>query len=75
MASNIKTPLQLYKYLLRCCNELPRAPRNHYKHYVRQQFKSHSDESDHIRIEEIIQRSIEDADWILKKYKTEANKK
>ena len=73
MASNIRTPLQLYKYLMKCCNQLPRAPKNHYKHYIRQQFKSHSDEIDQKRIEEIIQRSIEDAEWILKKYKSKVN--
>lgn len=69
MAGNVKTSLQLYKYLMKCCNNLPRAPRNHYKHYIRQQFKSHCDETDPQRVKEIIQRSIEDADWILKKYK------
>ena len=70
MASgSIKTPLQLYRHLMKLCNTLPRAPRNHYKHYIRQQFKSHSDETDVNRVQEIIQRSVEDAEWILKKYK------
>ena len=69
MAGNIKTSLQLYKYLIRCCDKLPKAPKNHYKHYIRQQFKSHSDETDPQRVKEIIERSIADADWILKKYK------
>ena len=69
MADKIKTSRQLYKYLMQCCNTLPRAPKNHYKHFIRQQFKSHSDETDQTRIDEIISRSVEDADWILKKYK------
>ena len=54
---------------MQCCNKLPRAPKNHYKHYIRQQFKSHHDETDEQRIKEIIDRSVEDAEWILRKYR------
>lgn len=64
----IRSPLQLYKYLMQSCNKLPSQPQKHYKHFVKQQFKSHSDETDQARIAEIIKRSVEDAEWIVKKY-------
>lgn len=68
MAKDIKTPIQLYKYLMRCCDKLPRGPQKHYRHMVRQEFKSHSDETDQARIQQIISRAIEDAEWISTKY-------
>ncbi|KAI4881172.1 hypothetical protein NFI96_012857 [Prochilodus magdalenae] len=67
-AELIRTPLQLYRYLLRCCNLLPSAAmQQHYRHAVRQSFNSHADEDDPERIRMIIQRAISDADWILDK--------
>jgi len=68
MANNINTPVQLYKYLMRCCDKLPRGAKNHYKHFVRQEFRSHSDETDAKRVNQIVKRAITDADWIVKKY-------
>ncbi|XP_017562665.1 LYR motif-containing protein 9 [Pygocentrus nattereri] len=68
-AQLVRTPLQLYRYLLRCCKLLPSAAvQKHYRHAVRQSFNSHADEDDPERIRMIIQRSISDADWILDKY-------
>lgn len=36
-AELVQTPLQLYRYLLRCCRQLPtKGIQEHYKHAVRQ---------------------------------------
>ncbi|KAL4647221.1 LYR motif-containing protein 9 isoform X3 [Arapaima gigas] len=68
-AELVRTPVQLYRYLLRCCKLLPTAPmQRHYRHAVRQGFNSHADEDDPERIWQIIRRAIVDADWILEKY-------
>uniref|UniRef100_UPI0037E9337D LYR motif-containing protein 9 isoform X1 n=1 Tax=Semicossyphus pulcher TaxID=241346 RepID=UPI0037E9337D len=65
-AELIQTPVQLYRYLLRCCRLLPNtAMQQHYKHAIRQGYNSHSDEDDKERIQMMIQRAITDADWIL----------
>ncbi|XP_065766243.1 LYR motif-containing protein 9 isoform X3 [Muntiacus reevesi] len=109
-AELVQTPLQLYRYLLRCCRQLPtKGIQEHYKHAIRQgegmqraqpadgrlpgssremeaslrpllpdklwtwldsgSFRVHSDEDNPERIQQIIKRAIEDADWILNKYK------
>ncbi|XP_005669143.1 LYR motif-containing protein 9 isoform X1 [Sus scrofa] len=69
-AELVQRPLQLYRYLLRCCRQLPtKGIQEHYKHAVRQSFRVHSDEDNPERIQQIIKRAIEDADWILNKYK------
>ncbi|XP_003495826.2 LYR motif-containing protein 9 isoform X1 [Cricetulus griseus] len=69
-AELVQTPLQLYRYLLRCCRQLPtKGIQEHYKHAVRQSFRVHSDEDNPERILQIIKRAIEDADWIMNKYK------
>ncbi|KAF7700373.1 LYR motif-containing protein 9 [Silurus meridionalis] len=68
-AELVRTPLQLYRYLLRCCKLLPSAAvQTHYRHTVRQSYNSHADEDDPDRIRAIVQRAISDADWILNKY-------
>ncbi|XP_004399693.1 PREDICTED: LYR motif-containing protein 9 isoform X1 [Odobenus rosmarus divergens] len=67
-AELVQTPLQLYRYLLRCCRQLPaKGIQEHYKHAVRQSFRVHSDEDNPERIQQIIKRAIEDADWIMNK--------
>ncbi|XP_041851456.1 LYR motif-containing protein 9 [Melanotaenia boesemani] len=68
-AELIQTPLQLYRFLLRCCRQLPSpAMQQHYRHAIRQGYNSHADEDDPERIQMIIQRAVTDADWILEKY-------
>ncbi|CAH2263972.1 jg16383 [Pararge aegeria aegeria] len=62
------TSLQLYKYLLRQCERLPPDACKHYKFAVKQSYKQHKSETDPDRVKEIIQKSISDAKWILKKY-------
>ncbi|KAF2348898.1 Complex 1 LYR protein [Trinorchestia longiramus] len=66
---NVSTPKQLYKYLMRACETLPEDPSDHYKHAVRQSFGQHREEDDPERIKQIIERAIQDADWVLTKYK------
>ncbi|XP_033028350.1 LYR motif-containing protein 9 [Lacerta agilis] len=69
-AELVRSPLQLYRYLLRCCKLLPgKNVQEHYKHAIRQSFQVHADEDNPERIRQIINRSIEDADWVMEKYK------
>jgi len=68
MQQNIRTPVLLYRHLLRCIKQLPQETQAHYKHHVRQGYSSHSDETDPKRIQQIIDRALQDADWLLKKY-------
>ncbi|XP_071066579.1 LYR motif-containing protein 9 [Dasypus novemcinctus] len=69
-AELVQRPLQLYRYLLHCCRQLPtKGIQEHYKHAVRQSFRVHADEDNPERIQQIIKRAIEDADWIMNKYK------
>ncbi|XP_063300129.1 LYR motif-containing protein 9 isoform X1 [Pelobates fuscus] len=72
-AEMVHTPLQLYRYLLRCCKQLPNENvQNYYKHAIKQSFRVHADDNDHARVQQIIKRAIEDADWIMNKYKTQS---
>ncbi|KAJ7990645.1 hypothetical protein DPEC_G00302540 [Dallia pectoralis] len=69
-AELVRNPVQLYRYLLRCCKQLPtQAMQQHYQHAIRQGYSSHADEDDSERIQVIILRAISDADWIVNKYK------
>ncbi|XP_027739668.1 LYR motif-containing protein 9 [Empidonax traillii] len=69
-AELVRNAVQLYRYLLRCCRSLPDdSIRRHYRHHIRQSFKVHADEDDPERIQQIIKRAIEDADWVMNKYK------
>uniref|UniRef100_A0A8C3R2P9 LYR motif-containing protein 9 n=1 Tax=Cyanoderma ruficeps TaxID=181631 RepID=A0A8C3R2P9_9PASS len=71
-AELVRSSVQLYRYLLRCCRRLPRGPvQQHYRHAIRQSFKVHADEDDPERIQQIIKRAIEDADWVMNKYKNQ----
>ncbi|XP_063107257.1 LYR motif-containing protein 9 isoform X1 [Cavia porcellus] len=69
-AELVQRPLQLYRYLLCCCRQLPtQGIQEHYKHAVRQSFRVHADEDNPERIQQIIKRAIEDADWVMNKYR------
>ncbi|XP_069917207.1 LYR motif-containing protein 9 isoform X2 [Oryctolagus cuniculus] len=108
-AELVQRPLQLYRYLLRCCQQLPtKGIQEHYKHAIRQplarvcirqaaqwtnttehghnflwqasqpvpyslSFRVHSDEDSPERIQQIIKRAIEDADWIMNKLPANAH--
>jgi len=69
----IRNPVQLYRHLLRRIRLLPDNSKPYYKNYVRQGFNSHKDESDPERVQQIINRAIEDAEWIVKKYTQKAS--
>ncbi|XP_067393804.1 LYR motif-containing protein 9 [Emydura macquarii macquarii] len=69
-AELVQKPLQLYRYLLRCCKQLPTENiQQHYRHAIRQSFRVHADEDSPERIQQIIKRAIEDANWVMNKYK------
>ncbi|XP_065344836.1 LYR motif-containing protein 9-like [Cloeon dipterum] len=68
-AQNITCPKVLFRYLMRECQRLPKGPREYYRHFIKQSFKQHTEEKDPERVQEIIKRSVEDAEWIMKKYK------
>ncbi|RWS16373.1 UPF0631 protein-like protein, partial [Dinothrombium tinctorium] len=63
----VETAVQLYRHLLRRCRELPEGVRDYYRHYIRQQFNSHSDETDPQRVKDIIRQSLKDAQWLVEK--------
>ncbi|KAG8590276.1 hypothetical protein GDO81_006706 [Engystomops pustulosus] len=64
-AELVHKPVQLYRYLLRCCKQLPNENLQH--HYKHTSFRVHADEDDSERIRQIIKRAIEDADWVMNK--------
>ena len=65
----IDTGVKLYKHLVRLIQQLPGASqRDYYKNYVRSQYVSHRDETDPERVKFIIERSLENAKWIMNKY-------
>ncbi|KAH0954167.1 hypothetical protein HN011_012398 [Eciton burchellii] len=65
---SINAPKQLYKYLLRECEKLPKHTQQFYKHSVKQSFKQHALESDEERVQQIIERALLDAKWVIQKY-------
>lgn len=64
----LKSPKQLYKFLLRECEKLPKEAQGFYKHSVKQSFKQHLIEPDEERIQQIMKKAVHDAEWIIKKY-------
>jgi len=68
----VRSPVRLYRHLLRRVRVLPEETQFYYKNYVRQGFNSHKDETDPERIEQIMSRAAEDAEWIVKKYVTKS---
>ncbi|CAH0556017.1 unnamed protein product [Brassicogethes aeneus] len=63
------SPKALFKYLIRQCDKLPKGAKEHYQFMIKQSFKQHVTESDPQRIKQIMERSYEDAEWVLKKVK------
>ncbi|XP_076757959.1 LYR motif-containing protein 9-like [Xylocopa sonorina] len=64
----LKSPKQLYKFLMRECEKLPKDAQSFYKHSVKQSFKQHVIEPDKERIQQIMEKAMQDAEWIVKKY-------
>lgn len=63
------SPQGLYKYLIRSCNKLPHDASKYYKESVRKEYEQHCEEDDPERIQQIMERAVKDAEWILNKYK------
>lgn len=68
MAVVVRTPLALYRYLLRRIAILQPDMNAFYRHRIRQEFKSHADETEEERIKQIIEKAIQDIEWIVKRY-------
>lgn len=87
--------LQLYKYLLRQCDKLPKDAQKFYKHSIRQvrfylcwsvaksryilsslfqNYRQHVHESDTERVNVMITKTLEDAQWIINKVRIELSK-
>ena len=63
----VKSPLTLYKYLLRQTELLPASAANFYRDSIRRGYGQHTEEDDPERIEQIVQRAKQDAKWIVEK--------
>lgn len=72
--AGIHSSKQLYKFLLRECNKLPKGANEFYKHSIRQSFKQHTEESDPERVKVIMEKAFSDAKWVLQKYNKEIGK-
>ncbi|XP_017760381.1 PREDICTED: LYR motif-containing protein 9-like [Eufriesea mexicana] len=66
--SALKSSKQLYKFLLRECERLPKEAQGFYKFSVKQSFKQHLLETDKERIRQIMEKAVQDAGWVVKKY-------
>lgn len=64
----LKSPRQLFKFLMRECEKLPKEAQNFYKHSIKQSFKQHVVEPDKERVQQIMEKAMQDAEWIVKKY-------
>lgn len=64
----VRSPRALYRYLLKRVALLPTDAQEYYRHRIKQEFNSHSDESNPERIQQIIERAVRDADWVVQKY-------
>jgi len=59
----------LYKFLLRSCSVLPPDAAKFYRSSIRKEYEQHREEDDAERVDQIMERAVKDAEWILKKYK------
>lgn len=67
-SATVNKPKQLYKYLLRECEKLPKHTQQFYKHSIKQSFRQHVSESDEERVQQIMERALLDAKWVIQKY-------
>ncbi|EFN89723.1 UPF0631 protein HSD24 [Harpegnathos saltator] len=75
VSTTVNSPKQLYKYLLRECEKLPKHTQQFYKNSVKQlletyfqSFKQHALETDEERVQQIMERALLDAKWVIQKY-------
>jgi len=67
MAKQITTSRALYKFLLRETKKLPEDAGKYYSKQIRTEFRTqHAEEDDPERLQQIIERSIKDAEWVVK---------
>jgi len=62
------SPKYLYKFLVRTCSKLPPDAATFYRSSIRKEYEQHCEEDDPDRIQQIMDRAVKDAEWILKKY-------
>ena len=65
--------LSLYRELLRKTRALPRSSLSYYRNSLRSSFVNFNSEADPQRLQEIMERGRQDADWILEKVQFQAN--
>ncbi|XP_003699354.1 LYR motif-containing protein 9-like [Megachile rotundata] len=64
----LSSPKQLYKFLIRECERLPKDAQQYYKHSIKQSFKQHVIEPDKERVQQIMEKAMHDAEWVINKY-------
>ena len=69
--ATVTNPRILYKYLHRQTELLPRLAAAHYKDSIRRGYGQHTEEDDPDRVKQIIEKAIQDAEWIVKKYSSD----
>ena len=70
--STVTNPRILYKYLHRQTELLPdKKAASFYKDSIRRGYGQHTEETDPERVKQIIERAIQDAEWIVKKYSSD----
>lgn len=67
-SSSILTTRALFKYLMRQTEKLPADAKLFYRGSIRREYRQHEEESEPERIQQIIQQTIKDAEWIVNKY-------
>ena len=60
--------LAFYRRGLRLLKQFPRGDREYYHGFMRNSFVGHLDESDPVRVKQILNRAEEDMKWICDKY-------
>lgn len=60
--------VHLYRKLFRRTRELPRASWDYYRRHLRENFVSHSEESQSDRLQTMFARAERDAEWVVNKY-------
>ena len=59
--------VRVYRQLYRMIRRLPKESWDYYRRYLRENFDAHADEDDPVRINTMLRKAREDAEWILNK--------
>ncbi|KAF0853064.1 mitochondrial Complex1_LYR family protein [Andalucia godoyi] len=65
--SQRRRTLLLFKTCLRRIQTFPMSAQSYYRHHVRQHFSAHRDETDAERINELLERAEQSAQWVVNK--------